>query len=102
VYAYRTRQRAEAECARQNAEAREQWRSDLHLAPPGAETDPDRDPDALYQFDMQDRPFPGHNPLAPQLRPPTRAQEDAHSRLFTVDEVPFFEVVEIEVPEEGE
>jgi hypothetical protein len=46
---------------------------------------------------MQTRPFPGRTPLEPQLRPPERAQGESHPGLFTVDEVPFFEVVEIEV-----
>jgi hypothetical protein len=98
VVAYRTRERAEAECARQNAEAREQWRRDLGLARSEEVTDPDRDPQSLYQFDMQHRPFPGRSSLEPQLEPPPRAQKDPE-KLFTVDEVPFFEVVEIEVAE---
>jgi hypothetical protein len=97
VVAYRSRERAEAECARRNAEARERWRRDLDLAPAAEVANPDADPDQLYQFDMQTRPFPDRSPFELQLRPSERAQEDANSDLFTVDEVPFFEVVEIEV-----
>jgi hypothetical protein len=97
--AYRTRERAEAECERLNAEARARWRTDLQLADASEVANPEIDPDQLYQFDMQSRAFPGAAPFAPRPAPPPRVQEDASKQLFAVDEVPFHEVVEIELPE---
>ncbi|HYT87428.1 MAG TPA: hypothetical protein VEL76_01795 [Gemmataceae bacterium] len=99
ITAYRTRERAEAECARLNGEAREQWRERLELAEPGRETDPDIDPDDLYQFDMEGRLFPGQDPFGPPILPPPRPQEDANESLYRVDEVPFYEVIEFELEE---
>jgi hypothetical protein len=46
---------------------------------------------------MQSRPFPGDDPFAPPREPPTRA--NIEGGCFGVDEVPFYEVQEIELPE---
>lgn len=89
--AYRTRERAEAECARLNSEARERWRRDLHL--PSA----DAAGFAVFLFDMQNRPFPGDDPLGPRRKPPERANARNSGGKFSVDEVPFYEVVELEL-----
>jgi hypothetical protein len=94
--AYRTRARAERECARLNAEARTRWRTELNLPnagqiPEGAEGH------EVFPFDMQSRPFPGDDPFAPPREPPTRA--NIEGGCFGVDEVPFYEVQEIELPE---
>jgi hypothetical protein len=101
VAAYRSRERAEAECARQNSEEREKWRQQLHLPPAGAPLDPTRyDAQDVFQFDMEGRPFPGLDPLDPPAQPPPRGEGwDARNEQFTVDEVPFFEVVEFELAE---
>ncbi|MCI0704889.1 MAG: hypothetical protein L0241_27840 [Planctomycetia bacterium] len=98
--AYRTRERAEVECERMNAEAREQWRRNLHLPALGVE--PVGEGYEAFPFDMQDRPFPGEDPFAPKRQPPARPWEDrkhySHGK-FGVDEVPFYEVIEFELPE---
>jgi hypothetical protein len=102
--AFRSRQRAEQECARRNAEARVAWRRDLHLPEPGSEqaaTGPQHD---LYPFDMQERLFPGQDPFGPPVLPPRRSPEDEEEDedgMFAVDEVPFFEVLELELEEGG-
>ena len=51
----------------------------------------------VFPFDMQSRPFPGDDPFAPPREPPTRA--NIEGGCFGVDEVPFYEVQEIELPE---
>ena len=83
--AYRSRERAEQECARRNAEARAEWERDL---------------DELYPFDMEDRLLPGQDPFSPPAQPPARG-EDEEDGKFGVAEVPFFEVVEFELEEAG-
>jgi hypothetical protein len=95
--AYRTRERAEAECARLNREARERWRDALNL--PEAEDEPEGMPGyEAYPFDMQGRPFPGDDPFGPRRKPPVRGAEDQRGK-FGVDEVPFYEVIEFDLPE---
>lgn len=88
THAFRTRERAEAERARLDAEARAGWRDEI-------------DDDSPYQFDMQARRFPGEGLFDPPIRPPARedADEDADEHLFSADEVPFYEVVEFEIEE---
>ena len=101
--AYRTRERADAECARMNAEARERWRSRLNLPAPGVVPD-GVEHYAAFPFDMQDRPFPGDDPFAPRRQPPKRVlldeSDDDGDGNFAVDEVPFYEVIAFELPEE--
>jgi hypothetical protein len=100
--AYRSRERADAECARMNAEARERWRRQLHLPQPGAA--PTGAGYEALPFDMEDRPFPGDDPFGPRREPPPRPwddQEDYEEGKFSVDEVPFYEVIEFEL-EEGQ
>jgi hypothetical protein len=93
--AYRTRERAEAECARLNHEARERWRDALNL--PEAEDEPEGMPGyEAYPFDMEGRLFPGDDPFGPRRTPPARGAEDQHGK-FAVDEVPFYEVIEFEL-----
>jgi hypothetical protein len=95
--AYRTRARADEECARLNAEAREQWRTQLNLPPAGEPLPAGWGPYNLFPFDMQARAFPGDEPFAPPRSPPTRANVEGGN--WSVDEVPFYEVQEIELPE---
>ncbi|MBN9117671.1 MAG: hypothetical protein J0I06_00620 [Planctomycetes bacterium] len=96
--AYRSRERAEAECARMNADAREEWRRRLNLP---AATAPvvDRAGHEAFPFDMQGRTFPGDDPFGPRREPPRRANEEGivERGLFAVDEVPFYEVIEFEL-----
>jgi hypothetical protein len=97
--AYRSREKAEAECARRNAYARAEWQRSLRL--------PDREDEAarrrlpgheLYPFDMEGRPFPGQDPFAAPAKPPARPEPpNDGSGKFGVDEVPFFEVAEFEL-----
>jgi hypothetical protein len=100
--AYRTRNRAEAECARLNAEARERWRSNSGLPEPGARPT-DMDGFEAFPFDMENRVFPGDNPFAPRRTPPKRPWDDEEGYdegKFAVDEVPFYEVIEFELSED--
>jgi hypothetical protein len=97
--AYRTRERAEVECARLNAEAREEWRDSLDLPDPNEAAEGMEGYEA-YPFDMQGRVFPGDDPFAPRRKPTPRGEEGTHGK-FSVDEVPFYEVIEFELPEEG-
>jgi hypothetical protein len=103
--AYRTRARAEEECARLNAEAREEWRGALNLPALGAPVPAGIGAYNLYPFDMEDRRFPDEEPFGPHREPPHRAipgeddPDDYEGGCFGVDEVPFYEVQEIELPE---
>lgn len=95
--AYRTRERAEAECERMNAEARDRWRESLRL--PEAEAPAEAMPGyEAFPFDMQGRVFPGEDPFGPRRKPPARGAENQRGK-FGVDEVPFYEVIEFELPE---
>ncbi len=102
--AYRTRERAAAECARMNAEARENWRQQLNLPAPGAGAG-NREGHEAFPFDMEDRTFPGDDPFGPRRLPPARPRadeddtDDGSEGKFGVDEVPFYEVIEFELPE---
>jgi hypothetical protein len=95
--AYRSRERAEAECERLNAEAREEWRAQLNLPEPGVVPD-DMQGFEAFPFDMQNRVFPGDDPLGSRREPPVRG-DDSERGKFAVDEVPFYEVIEVELPE---
>jgi hypothetical protein len=109
LVAYRSRERAEQERARLDAEARERWRRDLRLPAMGAV--PRRwDMHELFPFDMQTRRFAGQDPFGPLESAPARSAVDVYgeedeedrdleSGEFGVDEVPFYEVVEIELEE---
>jgi hypothetical protein len=88
--AYRSRERAEQECARLNAVAREQWANIAREG--GVRVSGDN------QFDMEDRLFPGQDPFAPRPGPSRQTVvDDIPVGTFTAEEVPFFEVVEIEL-----
>jgi hypothetical protein len=97
--AYRSRERAEAECARLNAEARERWRRQLRLPAPGAEPPAGAAEYETFPFDMENRPFPGDDPFGPRRQPPARPHQREGTGKFGVDEVPFYEVIEFELPE---
>jgi|GEM_PF-1823495 len=103
--AYRTRARAEEECARLNAQAREQWRTQLNLPEADAPVPGGFGAHNLFPFDMQERRFAGEEPFGPHREPPKREipgeddPEDYEGGCFGVDEVPFYEVREIELPE---
>jgi hypothetical protein len=108
--AYRSRERAAAECERLNAQARAQWRRDLNLPPPG-QAGRQWESYHLFPFDMETRRFPGQDPFGPAAAPPQRStaavygeegeEEDSEleSGEFAVEEVPFFEVIEFELAE---
>jgi hypothetical protein len=91
LHAYRSRERAEKECADWNAAERDVWRQQ------GA--DPDdmtRDMFLRYPFDMEERRFADENPFEQVRKPPQERDDDDDGGQFSVDEVPFFEVVELE------
>jgi hypothetical protein len=99
--AYRTRERAEAECERLNAEAREQWRRNCRLPAPG-QPPAGMEGYEAFPFDMEGRRFPGEDPFGPPRQPPERSwdgEEDFEDGKFAVDEVPFYEVIEFELAE---
>lgn len=90
---YRTLARAEAECREQNEVAREQWTATF--ADGGG-----YEPAGLNQFEMKDRLPPGYDPFGPPPRPAGggKLMEEGYTlETFAVDEVPFFEVVEVEL-----
>lgn len=109
---YRSRERAMAICAERNAQAREQWRDNLGL-PESVEEEDEEDAEdedeedeegglpayELYPFDMETRLFPGRDPFDPPVTAPKRGDDDEPGE-FAVDEVPFYEVIEVELPEE--
>jgi hypothetical protein len=73
---YRDRAKAEEECARRNRSAVRQW--DSHDA-----------------FEAGDRTFPGRSPFDP---PPEPVNPPEYGDvLYTAAEIPFWEVVEIEL-----
>lgn len=89
---YRTRARAEAEVARRNAEEREQWAGTIGNV--GYE------PAGANQFELEGRLLPGQDPFGPDPKPALADQEDEEGdEIFTFapDEVPFFEVIEVEL-----
>jgi hypothetical protein len=92
---YRTRARAEAEAQRRNAEERENWAGVL-----GSDDSPGYDPAGLNQFELEGRLLPGQDPFGPDPKPARAGEEDKEGdELFTFapDEVPFYEVVEVEL-----
>ncbi len=107
--AYRSRERADQECERLNAEARARWRRNLHLPAPGAAAR-GMAMHELFPFDMQTRHFAGQAWFEPPANPPARSaaaiygedheDSDLEHGEFSVDEVPFYEVVAFEL--EGE
>ncbi len=87
---YRTRERAEAECAARNEEAREEWSFVDDMMGDYDELDEDED-DMMAAFDMQDR-----------LRHQRGMTDDQKLKkgegLFNSSEkVPFFEIIEVEL-----
>ena len=89
---YRTRARAEAEVARRNTEEREQWAGTIGNV--GYE------PAGANQFELEGRLLPGQDPFGPDPKPALADQEDEEGdEIFTFapDEVPFFEVIEVEL-----
>jgi hypothetical protein len=104
--AYRSRERADQECDRLNAEARARWRRDLRLPAPGAVAR-GLNMHELFPFDMETRHFAGQEWFAPAADPPARSAADIYGEDFEdsdledgefgVDEVPFYEVVAIEL-----
>jgi hypothetical protein len=90
--AYRSRERAEEECARQNERERQVWTRRFQQEGWGYE------PAGLNQFDLEGRLLPGADPFGPPPQP-ARTEDDEGDEIwtFTPDEVPFFEVVEIEL-----
>jgi hypothetical protein len=101
--AYRSRDRAEQECERRNAEARAQWRQSLRLPEPGSESANRWEGHELYPFHMEGRLFETQDPFGGQARPPTRTRNGVVDRsgYWAVEEVPFFEVIEFELGEDG-
>lgn len=85
--AYRSRSRAEAECRLRNAEARDEWQQRLQ---------PAMEQHGYRPFDMRGRPFTEESPFEPKRQPRLEANDPAHE-TFMPDEVPFFEVVAIEI-----
>jgi hypothetical protein len=88
---YRSREKAEAVAARQNEDAREEWTEGIE--------DEDimvYEPAGLNQFDPEGRLLPGQGPFDPAPEP-TWTGEDEKGWTYTPDEVPFYEVVEVEL-----
>jgi hypothetical protein len=91
---YRTRERAEAEAARRNAEERENWVGMLGEDGVGYE------PAGVNQFELEGRLLPGQDPFGPAPKPARADEEDEEGdEIFTYapDEVPFYEVIEVEL-----
>lgn len=86
---YRTRKRALAEVAERTEEEREYWR--------GGNEDAER-----FEFDMEGRRFAHQDPFDPSPKPPKRdvgVDPDENYGHFSTGEVPFFEVIEVELEE---
>jgi hypothetical protein len=89
---YRTREKAEAECARRNEEARDDWLFvDMQFEEFADESDEDDETDVMAAFDMQER-----------IRHKRGMTDDQKLKkgegLFnTSADVPFFEVIEVEL-----
>lgn len=92
---YRSRQKAEQIAAELNESARAEWTEGFEDFDVGYE------PAGIYQFELEGRTLPGRDPFGPEPTP-TGGVDEEGDELFTFapDEVPFFEVVEIEM--EGE
>jgi len=83
---YRLRERAEAECARRNEEAREQWSADYPgTGEPEAAFNPDED---MPAFDMQDRIRHRRGLSAKEL-------QRGEGQFSSAEGVPFFEIIEV-------
>jgi hypothetical protein len=90
---YRSREKAEAECQRRNAASRRDWQGIVGDLTRGEAAGFEQ-----YPFDMEDRLFPGQDPFGPPRKPPAeREEEDDEPGLYATDEVPFCEVVELEL-----
>jgi len=124
--AYRSRERAEQERGRLEAEARQHWRSQLDLPSLDDLASARGDGGELFPFDMEVRRFLGDDPFGPRRTPPRRMrpvdpddfddydeddEEDEGGERqqrerpqeveieggeFAVEEVPFYEVIELE------
>ncbi len=90
---YRSRKRAEAECRDMNEEAREEWNELFEENP-----DLGYEPAGLNQFDPEDRLLPGQDPFGPVPKPANDVDEEGDELgTFTADEMPYFEVVELDL-----
>jgi hypothetical protein len=90
---YRTRARAEAEARRRNAEERENW--DVMISGGGG-----YEPAGVNQFELEGRLLPGQDPFGPDPKPARADEEDDDGCgifTFAPDEVPFYEVNEVEL-----
>lgn len=87
---YRSRARAMQECQARNE-------VDVDLWEEGAE-DFGYEPAGAHQFELNDRVLPGRSPFDPSPTPEEPAREaDFEFHTFTAQEVPFWEVIEIEL-----
>lgn len=100
---YRTRARAEAVAAERTAAERVEWREQFaenrRLYGPDEEDQLDRDQE-FVEFDMQGRRFPDQDPFDPHPRSAAREfllGEEWRGRYFGLNEVPFYEVIEVEL-----
>jgi hypothetical protein len=90
--AYRSRERAEQECSKLNERERRTWTRHFERDGWGYE------PAGLNQFDLEGRLLPGRAPFDPEPSPTERLDEDGEELwTFAPDEVPFYEVVEVEL-----
>ncbi len=91
VKVYRSRERAEAECATRNETARAQWGLGLdEIVEPFDDEDFDED-EALPMFDMRDR-------LLRKRGLTSQAKLKPHEgHFYSIAGVPFFEVIEVEL-----
>jgi hypothetical protein len=86
---YRSREKAIKECERRNANEAEGWGEmalDMGFEEAGAN-----------QFELNDRVLPGRSPFDPPPKPTKPPEDEDFGNLFPADEVPFYEVIEIEM-----
>jgi hypothetical protein len=91
---YLRRDKAEAECTRLSAREREIWSEMFQSGNLGYE------PAGLNQFDLEGRLLPGQAPFGPPPAPAragTEVEDEDPIFTFAPNEVPFFEVVEIDL-----
>ncbi|HET6573017.1 MAG TPA: hypothetical protein VFG68_05400 [Fimbriiglobus sp.] len=90
---YRSRERAEAEVERRNAEAQENW-----FAIFDGDDNPGYAPAGANQFDLEGRLLPGQDPFGPTPKPTLEEDEEGDEICtFAPDEMPFYEVIEVEL-----
>jgi hypothetical protein len=92
---YRSRERAQADADEQNEEEREAW-SDAFEEGSAADY---YEPAGLNQMELNDRVLSGRDVFDPPPEPEKPAVDDEGHQYhtFTPNEVPFYEVVEIEL-----